>query len=275
MLKELEEALKEYSAEDQEKIRPIWESSPELQKKLAVQIKAQSDYSRSIQEAKRIETEAKAADAKAKALFESNTEWFRTNNADLERADQLIQENATLKADLEKLKAGTPPNGAASTADMTKYDNLIASMTKKIEATEKALKDSQTEVGKRFDAGGMWLLEVENQAEAYRTQFGKPLDRVAFTKFMNENSIMDPAKAMVAFSAEDRQAKLLEDQKVTLRKEWDAEQAAKTVPYATGTGVMVEKGPLQYYMERDAKGPQTTQQAAVAAAAELASEGKG
>ncbi len=274
MLKELEEALKEYSADDQAAIRPIWEASPALQKKLAEQLKAQADYSRNIQEATRLKAEAEAAKVKADALFASNTEWFRTNNADLERADQLITENTTLKADLEKLKSGAPAPGA-SQQDLSKYDALFNDINKKLAATEKALKDSQTEVGQRFDAGGMWLLQVGAQARAYEREYNKPFDDVAFVKFMNENKLSDPAKGLELFTAADRQAKWEVDKTAEITKRVEAEQAAKNVPYATGNGAIIEKGPLQYYMERPATGPQNTQQGAVAAAAELASEGKG
>lgn len=272
--KALEELLKEYTPEDQAAIRAVWEASPALQAKMETQAKAQSDYSRTIQEAQKLKKDAELEAARAKKLYESNTEWFRTNTAEL---DRLETENADFKTkvtELEKARSAAGGSGAPA-ADMAKYDELISTINKKLAATEQALKDSQTEVAKRFDAGGMWIFEVENQAEAYRQEFGKPLDRVAFTKFMNEQSIMDPKKAMEMFSSEDRQAKLLQTQEVELRKKWDAEQSSKQVPYANGTGVMTDKGPLQYYMERPATGPQSTKEGAVAAAAELAAEGKG
>jgi multidrug efflux pump subunit AcrA (membrane-fusion protein) len=261
--KELEEVLKEYSPANQEKIRPIWEADTDLQKKLVEQVRAQTDYSRTIQE-------AKANDAKAKALYASNQEWFRTNADTL---DRLEAENASFKTKIAELeKARTGAEGAPS-ADLAKIDTALADMRKQLADTQKALKDSQDEIGKRFDAGGMWLMEVEAQAEVYRHEFGRSLDRTAFTKYMNENGITDPKKAMESFAKDDRDAKWKEEFKKETRAELEKEIGAKNVPYATGAPFN-EKGPLQYYMERPATGPQNTKEGAVAAAAELAAEGK-
>ncbi len=274
LIPEVEELLKDYPEAHQKYLRTYYDANPDLQAKLKEQLVGQRDLSRKYQELGTKEKEALRKDAEAKALFEKNTQWFRDTEADFNR---LETENATLKAkaeELEKLKGAAGAPGAAP-ADMAKYDKALADVNKLLAETQKALKDSHVEFGKRFDAGGMWIFEVENQAEAYRLQFNKPLDRLAFTKFMNEQNIMDPKKAMELYSAEDKKLQWEADKEKELRTKIEAENAAKQVPYATGTGAMIEKGPLQYYMERNEKGPQTTQQAAVAAAAELAAEGKG
>lgn len=234
--KEIEALIAEYPADAQAEVRAYYEKYPAVQDKVAnEQMKAQSDYSRAIQEAKKQE---KAATD----LHKKNMDWFKDSEADFTRLEAA---NKQLEADLAAAKSAqkaAPPDGSVD------YGPMIADMKARLDASDKALKDAQTETAIRFDRGGLWILEVEQAAEKYRSEFGKPLDRAAFTKWMNENGQADPSKALAVFSAEDVRVKWEKDKEVEITARLKAEQSANgRMPYDNGA-TMLEKGPLQRFI---------------------------
>lgn len=277
--KEIENLLTEWKAkgmsdEDVATLRATYDKNPAIQDVIInEQMKAQSDYSRTIQDAKKTETEAKA-------LLKKNQDWFRDSEADFTRLEAA---NKKLEADLAAAKTARPkPEDGATQVDMTKYDTALDEMRTQLAASKKALEDSQEQVAKRFDAGGMWIFEVENAAEKYRSEYGKPLDRVAFTKFMSENNMMDPQKALETYSVADSRAKWEADKLAEITKTVEAKYSANgRMPYDNGTSVL-EQGPLKRFIspqEGDVKIPagitaDGSGRLASLAGQELRSEGK-
>lgn len=276
--KEIEEVLKEYAPEHQAHLRKYYEDHPELQDKVAAQFLAQSDYSRNIQDAKKLQKEAEDERTRAEAKYNKNLEWFKDSE---EEHTTLQTDNARLKAELEaavKARAAVPGSGD-KTVDQAKIDSEIAELRKNIVEVTKALQTAKEDTEKRLGAGGMFLIEIDDAADRYQREFGQHMNRKEFNKFMNDNNVWDMEKAYTQFTEKPRQEKWMSDKEKELTDKITA-NLKKDMPFDTGTGAILEKGPLQRFIHNDDKIPDGVHadgsgRLAAIAAAELRAEGKG
>jgi hypothetical protein len=281
LLPEVEAVLKDYSEADQKVLRPLYEANPALQAKVKEQMMGQSEVSRKFQEAAAKAKDADKRKAEADALYGKNMDWFRDSEADV---TGLETENKRLKAEVETLKAATTAAAGARSeaaaagappAEMAKIDADVKALRQALDETRKLLDESEKKVATRFDAGGMFLVKVNDIAQKHVRTFNEPFSQEEFIKYMTENKLADPAEAYKVMTAEKAQKKWETEKEAEIRKKIEAENAARSpVPYMTGQSPLMEQGPMQRYLTPDDKAPKTMREAVAQAAAELRSEGK-
>lgn len=191
-------------------------------------------------------------------------DWYNRNNPIFETT---VQENERLKTentDLQgKIKTATehatPPtngNGSGQPIDQVQLSNLVEERLKgrgyvsQAEVTKIAQEEAQKLANTAQDRFFKETLPASIEFQStildlqfqHRDEFGKPLDRGAFAKFMKENQMTDPVKAYEQFVSETRTAKHI---KTEVDKQVKDELSKHNVPGTMAQPSPQELGPMQ------------------------------
>lgn len=217
----------------------------------------QSDYDRQMNASKTELETLRGLQAKAK-------EWETWAKENVPKHEKLVLDSAAKDREIEELKAkagGAGGNGGGGNggAGGGGYEGLSeAEIIKKVETQiatkgyvsktemETAMKAIADERQKQFlettfPSTMAWqnsMIELQFQ---HRDEFKKPLDPLAFSKFLVEKKIADPKQGYELFVSEDRQ-KIRE---TTLRDEIEKDIRSKMGLPGTGALPAPELGPLQ------------------------------
>jgi hypothetical protein len=265
----LEELLKTLPADVQAQQRAILEKHPSLGEGWL----RQSDYDRFMNANK---SKIEKVD-EVERWYNDNKPKFdtlKTNYAQLE-ADKAKWEAEKLKleADLQAASAAAAAAKAAEGSNVdpqkiaeavrtsldgkiptsTELAKLISEETKK-QATSLFAEARKNFYEHDFKETASWITGMNDVMWRYRDEFGKTLDRVAFSKFMSDNKIVDPVEAYDRFTASDREEKKFQSRLEEEKKKWEAEhKPAEGIPGMTPPGGM---GHLQVRLNKhDEKDP--------------------
>ena len=280
----LEELLKTLPAEVQAQQRAILEKHPALGEGWL----RQSDYDRKMNEVK----------PKLEA-YDSTMDWYKRTKP---VHDQTVSDLREAQEKVTRLEAEVAAKAAEAAAA------AAASGGGNVDA-EKVAKAVMDNLGKTFPTNAelstLIATETKKQADSardrffkedvpaalafqtamvdvqwkYRDEFGKSLNRAEFAKYMTDNKLSDPIEAYDKYTDKDRRTKELETERVKIREEEKKKLQSEFVPGSTGPQ---GTGHLQVRIsEKKAGDPLFGQDielgdnsAAMAAAAELRSEGK-
>lgn len=254
----------------------------------------QEDYSR-------LMNESQAAQARADARYKANEEWWNNTGADAWKAAEarnaeLAAKNAELEEQVRaaatgargqepidagqldaRVKAEIDRRGYMSKADTEALVKQIAAQTRQ---------EAEEQVNKNLPFQLVWSQDMAYARIKYEQDFGKPLPREEFAKFMTERNLAaDPIKALSEFTAPERQKKetdsLLEKARAEERDRVMKEMAGKGMPGNAGVGAG-DGSPAVRHIKGDETGgfvlPKGSRlgngEAAAAAAARLIANGK-
>lgn len=263
----------------------------------------QADYDRKM-------NEGKASLAATKTQYDSEHQnWEQWYNRQKTTFDTTVTELENTQRERDELKAKVDSavrtagsgngngNGAAAQVDQTQLKSLVESelsgrkyvSATEVEATVKKVADGllQQEREKFFKetlpASTEFTLAMQDVQWRHRDEFGKPLDRNAFSKYITENKIqVDGSKSMndayERFTDAQRREKELEKIREDIRKD---ERSKLNLP-GTGAVPTSELGHMQQRLQGQKEGmPEilfkdnvSTRELAAAAANELRGEGK-
>lgn len=300
LIKPVEELLKQIADEgDRKALQANFEKYDFLQKSVEGNLR-QQDYDRQMNETK---AEKEAAE-KAK---QANLDWYNRNKtrydemvknyAELETKNKTLEEQVREAAEKASAGAGAGGGGGEAKVDQAEIlkrvneeiakrgyvsqsdaQKIVEEQTKKqVEEQAKVLRDNFY----KTDVPGViaFVTSLNDLQYMHRDEFKKPLNHIAFSKFMAEEKIDDPMKAYDRFVAEERTKLMTEKIKADAKAEAEKEFASKYNLPGSGAIAAPELGPLQ--LERSKKTtyiPESAvpgdNQLAYAAAAELRSEGK-
>lgn len=245
--KELEDLLAALPAEDQAPLRAQMEKHQTLRDGFL----RQADYDRSMNEAK----EAKAEFEEQKKEWQT---WYDKAKPEFEdlapKYEAVLKERDDLKA---KVDAGvTAATGKESDVDVNK---LTADVLKAVEgrgfvpkveldaiidAAAKKLFEPErnTLLKETLPAWNAFTLDVADIMMNHRQDFGKPLDRLALSKFMNENKLTDVKKGYEQFIAPEvakkTEAKLRDDITKEVRSQFGVPGTSAALPTADEMGIV-------------------------------------
>jgi len=213
----------------------------------------QSDYDRQMNANKTELESLRALNAKAK-------EWEKWANENVPKHEKLVVDMAAKDKELEELRAKANSGaGAGGNGDGSEYKGLSADeIMKKVnaeiaskgfiskadmETAIKAVAESERKqfMEQTFPSTMAWqnaMIDIQFQ---HRDEFKKPLDPLAFSKFLVDKKIADPKQGYDLFVAEDRQK--MRDEK--LKAEWETEFRSKNNIPGTGAPPAPEMGPLE------------------------------
>jgi hypothetical protein len=219
----------------------------------------QSDYDRQMN-ANKAEVE------RLKGLEETAKKWEKWAADNVPKHEKLVTDMAAREAELAELKAkqgggGNGNNGGdnnnrdytglTSEEIIKKVNAEIASKgfisKSDLEASLKAAAEAERKsfMETTFPSTMAWqnaMIELQFQ---HRDEFKKPLDPLAFSKFLVEKKISDPKQGYEMFVAEDR-GKLHE---ARLREEIEKDLRSKMGLPGTGAPPAPEMGPLQLRLQ--------------------------
>jgi len=294
--KELEDLLASIPDEkEREEQRKLLEKYPVLSEGYL----RQSDYDRKMNEVKtdrEKEQEALLAARKKAAEFQK---WYDENAPRhtqlMDEFKKLSEKNKDLEEQVRKAAEGSGGGGSGSGGGGGEVDETKL-MSKVQEEINKRGYVSKTELGEIVAAEAKKLADQERSSflkdtlpnvlewnqkmmdfnYEHRQEFGEPFDRKAFSKFVADNKIEDLDTAYKAFVNDKRTENKI---KTETDKRVKEELSKKNFPGSGASPAPSDLGPLQ--LRRAGKGPDglpedaTLSAAAMAAAAELRSEGKG
>lgn len=271
--------------------RAILDKFPKLQDGLKGGVMRQSDYDRNM-------------NANKEKLAEATkwTDWAKTN---VPIHTQLQKDFAAKEEEIERLKAEVEAKSIAAAAaaggNVADADKITAAvkaalkeaggMPTKTElaalikgATDEQMKDARKDFyEKEIPRNLAFVTAMTTAQNRYFRETGKDMDTAEFSKFMVDNGLSDPARAYDRFMEPtnrkkeiDTEAKRIADEEIAKFKK---ESGASGIPGSTGPQ---NPGHLQIRLtEKKADDPLFSQtielgdnSAAMAAAAELRSEGK-
>lgn len=268
----------------------LMEKAPEFKQELIDRGLRQSDYDRNMNEWKK---KVEEADTKI-ATWQ---EWYNRNNPIFETT---VQENERLKNENtelnDKIKTATtqvapPVNGQA--IDQAQLTSLVEDRLKgrgyvsQTEVTQIAKQEAEKLAQSAQDRFFKETLPASIEFQStildlqfqHRDEFGKPLDRGAFGKFMKDNQMTDPVKAYEQFVSAARTEKKITSEVDQRVKD---ELSKRNVPGTMAQPSPQELGPLQQKIGKkelpevvyDESIRPGDSRLAAAAASELRSEGK-
>lgn len=120
----------------------------------------------------------------------------------------------------------------------------------------------------------MFAMDMGDIAIEHRQEFSERLDRKAFSTFMEENKFQDANKAYSAFVADRRNEKKFNERVAEEVKQKMSGMQVNGNGYSGDTPGIMERGVLQQKVDEANKTASSTSAAAMAAAAELRTEGK-
>jgi hypothetical protein len=260
----LEELLKTLPADVQANQRAILEKHPSLGEGWL----RQADYDRYMNTNK-----------EKVAKVEEVENWYNLNKPKFEQMKTTVQQ---LEDDKRKLQAEIETKSVAAAAAVAAGDGtaidpakIAAAVTQQLagriptsedltrmigEQTVKASKDLFEAARKNFyenDFKGAvtWMTGMNDVLFRHRDEFSKPLDRVAFSKFMEEQKIVDPGEAYEKFTEPARRAKEVEAE-VQRRFDERLKESAESQGIPGTTGPSAGGGHFQTRLEKkDEKDP--------------------
>lgn len=155
----------------------------------------------------------------------------------------------------------------------SEMDSLIAAKYAQLESdTKSAIEGARKELWEQsFPQIANHAADISEIAYDHKSEFSEPFDRLKFTEFLSENKISDFKKGYEQFvkpRRDDRDFKKRVDAEVEQRMSGLNVTGGLPVP-----GGPQQKGALQMRIEKDNATPTSSTAAAIAAAAELRSEG--
>jgi hypothetical protein len=271
--------------------RAILEKYPKLQDGMKGGVMRQSDYDRQLNASK-----DKLAEAE---------KWQRWAKDNIPIHTQLQKDYAAKEAEIERLKAEVEAKSIAAAAaaggNAGDADKIVESVKKAIkdsggiptaaelakmidDATEKRMEGARKDFyEKEIPRNLAFVTSMTNAQNRYFRETGKDLDTAEFSKFMVDNNIADPAKAYDRFMEPHNRQKAIDEEvkkQVAVKEdELKKQYGASGIPGSSGSQGL---GHLQIRVtEKKAGDPLFSQDvelgdnaAAMAAAAELRSEGK-
>jgi hypothetical protein len=287
---ELEELLA--SIKD-EKVREEQRKFLETYPQFAEGYLRQSDYDRKMNEVK---TDRQKEQDALEKVRESEAKWKKWYEDNAPRHTQLMDEYKKVQQRATELEAqvaaaATKQNESGTGGDVVDEAKLMAKVQEEIAkrgyvsqadvqriASEEATKLAKQERDSFFKDTLPGVLEWNQKMMDFnyehRQEFGEAFDRKAFSKFVSEKKIEDLDEAYKMFVGDRRTEKKIQTE---TEKRVKDELSKRNVP-GTGASPAPDLGPLQ--MRRAGKGvdglPEdaTISAAAMAAAAEMRSEGK-
>lgn len=281
---ELEELLKTLPADVQAQQRAILEKHPTLGDGWL----RQADYNKFMNEGQ----------DKLKR-YDETMDWYKRTKP---VHDQVVTDLAASQAEVERLKAEVASKAAEAAAAKAASGEGATDPAAVAKAVLEAIKGT---IPTTAEIGKLIADETDKQAKAarekffkedvppalafqtgmnevqwrHRDEFGKPLNRVEFAKFMTENKINDPIEAYERFTETPRLEAKLKAAKDEGIAEGKKQAAAEFVPGSTGAQGL---GHLQVRITEKKTGDPLFGQdvelgdnaAAMAAAAELRNEGR-
>jgi hypothetical protein len=254
--KEMEEML---ATMKDEKAREIFrvqlESDPAVREHFEGNLR-QSDYDRQLNANKTEFERLKGLETKAKEW----QDWAKVNVPKHEQAVTALAEKERELAELKAKNNGGAGGGAGGgeefkgmSADeiMKKVNAEIASKgfisKSDMEAAVKAAADAERKqfVEKTFPSTMAWQSAMIDLKFQHRDEFSKPLDDVAFSKFLVEKNIADPKQGYELFVAQDRQTA----REAKLKEDWEKDFRSKNNLPGTGAPPAPEIGPLQMRLQ--------------------------
>jgi hypothetical protein len=218
----------------------------------------QSDYDRQMN-ANKTELE------RLKGLEETAKKWETWAKDNVPKHEKLISDMAARDKELEELRAkagsgGGGNNGGGGNGEFTGMTaeeikkSIQAEMSSKgyvskadMDAALKAVAEAERKefMEKTFPSTMAWQTAMIELQFQHRDEFKKPLDPLAFSKFLVEKKIADPKQGYEQFVGEDRQ-KMREEK---LKEEWEKDFRSKNNLPGTGAPPAPEMGPLEMRMK--------------------------
>jgi len=215
----------------------------------------QSDYDRQMNANKAELERLKGLEAKAKDW----QDWAKDN---VPKHEKVVLTLAEKEKELEELRAKVNGNGgngggngeySGMSADeiMKKVNAEMASKgyisKADMETAIKAVAETERKqfMENTFPSTMAWqnaMIEIQFQ---HRDEFGKPLDPLAFSKYLVDQKIADPKRGYDLFVAEDRQ----KQRDTKLKEEWEKDFRSKNNIPGTGAPPAPEMGPLQLRLQ--------------------------
>jgi len=261
----------------------------------------QSDYDRKMDEGKR---ERERLEAELRTQITNNQQWWDRNKKTFDDTvatlEQTERERDELKAKVNSSvnnNSGTNGNGAVDPAQLKslveaefagrKYVSVaeVETVTKRI-AGEIAAQEREKFFKETLPASTEFTMAMNDLQFSHRDEFGKPLDRTAFSKFITEQKLQvgtadDLKKAHDSFVFKERQEATFAKMRAEIEKDVKSKH---NVPGTGATPSPSELGPLQQRLQKAQGMPEIifddsvkpgSGALAAAAAAELRAEGKG
>ena len=253
----------------------------------------QSDYDRKMNEVK---TDRQKEQEALQASRDSAAKWQKWADENVPRHTQLMDEfkkvtekNKELEDAVAKAAAagGGGNGGGGGEVDETK---LLAKVNEEVAkrgyvSRDDVMKIAVEEAGKLAKAEREsffkdtlpnvleWNAKITDFNFEHREEFGKPLDRKAFSKFISENKIEDLDKGYSMFVSEARTEKKIATE---TEKRVQSELSKRNLPGSGAAPSPMELGPIQQRRAgADGLPPEATvSEAAMAAATALRAEGK-
>jgi len=227
------------SPEQQTQLRTLLEANPALGEGWM----RQSDYSRRQDELRRQREEYEASMATERS---SVAAWRQFHEGEAAREEQYKRELAARTQELEQLRAARAASGnngddgddhGNSESVMDVVNKALSSRGYLTQAdvdakVSAAAKKFQEEYQAQRVADLTFTGAVGDQCRRFEREFNKPLASVELVKFMAERGINDPAVAMDAYAAKDRETLLIEKIREEVRAEEKAKLSAARLPGA-------------------------------------------
>lgn len=255
--KNLEDLLKHMQPADAAAQREIWEKNPAIAKSVDEYFVPQAEFNRRLAEKDTvIATHKKTADDwkdwadKNKPKHEQLlTDYEKVNKELIElKAKQSVtrtEGETGVVVDEEKLMERVEARLGGKPATEARITAIVAEESAKLLAQTKELLDNTRKdfLEKTFPQVTAFQADLFEVMQDYQQEYGKKLDRAEFSKFMQENRIVDPKEAYQKFTDASRREKEIAAE---VKKRTDAELAKHNLPgVSSTTGEVTDMGPLQ------------------------------
>lgn len=290
--KNLEALLAVMSPEDAKAQRAIWEGNAAVAEQVDKFFVPQSEFSRQLN-LKDVEIR------KARDSEQSMRDWEKRERPKAEKAYadvvRLEQEAVDLRAKADRIATNRGDIDDTTVDPKKIVENVMEQLAGRTVSQEKMTELMQAEAVKLSDQikttlaeerknffeqtvpqGLAWQADMMEVMYDHQNEFGKKLDRAAFSTFMQENKMVNPKEAYERFAAPTRQENTI---KAEVDRRVNSELAKRNVPgVSSGESgepnwlqlkVAGEKGPVEYAPNSEL-GDRST---AMAAAKELREEG--
>lgn len=286
-LEELLATIEDQKVRDEQ--RKFLEGHPQFQEAAL----RQSDYDRKMNEVKTDRQKEQEALQAARDRAKKMQDWFDENKPRhdqlMEEYKKLVKKNEELEAAVAAAAAGAGGGGGTGGGEVDET-KLLAKVQEEIGkrgyvsrddvlkiATEEATKLAKAERDSFFKDTLPNVLEWNQKMMDFnadhREEFGEKFDRKAFSKFVSDNKLEDLDKAYGLFVNDKRTEKKIKDETDKRVKD---ELSKRNFPGSGAAPSSPEMGPVQLRRAgKDGLPPEATiSEAAMAAAAEMRSEGK-
>jgi ribosomal protein L32E len=265
LAKNLEELLKHMAPEAAKAQREIWEAKPEIAEQVDKFFVPQAEFSRQLN-AKDLEVKAAREDAqKIRDWEKKNRPEFDRAVADAERYRKEVDE---WKAKAERVAANRGDIDDTTVDPDQLLNKVLGKLEGRTVSPEKMTELLQAEAKKMSEQiaatmeekeklffeqtvprGLAWQADMLEAMMTHQQEFGKPMDRAAFSTFMTENKIVSPKEAYERFAEPTRRQKAIDAE---VEKKVQERIGKMQIPGVTpGSEFGGDKGFLQLKLEGD------------------------